>query len=70
MPSDRPASVMTFRSNPVKYISTTANSTDGDTDADHQRGLDVLQEDGQHDDGQCGTHQHTGEDALDEDMLM
>ena len=26
-----------------------------DTDADHQRGLDVLQEDGQHDDGQCGT---------------
>ena len=28
MPSDRPASVMTFRSMPVKYISTTANRTD------------------------------------------
>ena len=28
MPSERPASVITFRSSPVKYISTTANSTD------------------------------------------
>ena len=39
----------------------------GDTDTDHQRRLDVLQEDGQHDNGQCSTHQHTGEDALDKD---
>ena len=28
MPRERPASVMTFRSSPVKYMSTTANSTD------------------------------------------
>ena len=28
MPRERPASVMTFMSRPVKYIRTTANSTD------------------------------------------
>ena len=28
MPRDRPARVITFRSRPVKYMSTTANSTD------------------------------------------
>ena len=38
-----------------------------DADADHEGGLDVLQEDGQHDDGQRGAHQHTADDAVDDD---
>ena len=37
-----------------------------DADADHEGGLDVLQEDGQHEDGQRRAHQHAGEDALDQ----
>ena len=38
-----------------------------DADADHEGGLDVLQEDGQHDDGQRSAHQHTADDAVDDD---
>ncbi|SCI20133.1 Uncharacterised protein [uncultured Clostridium sp.] len=38
-----------------------------DADADHEGGLDILQEDGQHDDGQCSAHHHAGEDAVDDD---
>ena len=38
-----------------------------DTDADHQRGLDILEEDGQHDDGKGRTDEHTAQDAADDD---
>ena len=38
-----------------------------DADANHEGGLDVFQEDGQHDDGQRRTHDHAGKDALDDD---
>ena len=39
----------------------------GDADADHDGGLEVLEEDGQHQNGQHCTQQHTAEDALDDD---
>lgn len=57
---------MTFMSRLVKYMSTGKQHRQRDADADHQRGFDVLEEDGQHDDGQCSAR-HAGEDAADDD---
>ena len=38
-----------------------------DAEADDEGGLDIPQEEGQHDDGQCRTDDHAAQDALDDD---